>query len=344
MKAIQDAIATLTSGGEMGGAAAGAVAGEILAGEATPGQIGSFLTALRLRGERPEHVAAFARVMRGHARPVEIDDRAGLVDTCGTGGDGSGTFNISTAAALIAAGAGARVAKHGNRAMSGKCGSADVLAALGVRIDAEPTVVARCLREAGVAFFFAPVFHEAMRHAGPVRREIGIRTIFNMLGPLSNPAGAARQLIGVYDERLTEVFARVLADLGAVHAMVVHGADGLDEITLTGPTRVTETKDGVARTYEIEPESFGLKRAPREALLGGTPEENAATIRAILEGAPGPKRDVAELNAAAALVVGGRARDLAEGLALARGAIDSGAARGALERLVEASRRVDGAD
>ncbi len=338
MKAIQEAIARLGEGDPVGEELAGRVAGEILAGEATPAQIGAFLTALRIRGERAEHLLGFARRMRAAARPVRVADPLDLVDTCGTGGDAAGTFNVSTAAALIAAGAGVRVAKHGNRAVTGRCGSADVLQALGVDIECPPEAAERCLREAGLAFFFAPTFHAAMRHAAAPRREIGVRTIFNMLGPLANPAGARRQLIGVYDQRLVPLLAETLLELGSIHALVVHGEDGLDEITVTGPTHVAELRDGTLRSYTIEPEAFGLRRASPEALRGGDAALNAAILRSILTGEAGPPRDAAALNAAAALVVGGRAADLAEGLARAGAAIESGAAARALERLVEASR------
>lgn len=344
MEAIRDAIARLVEEREVDETLAAEVAREILSGGATPGQMGAFLTALRIRGEQTHHLIAFARVMREHARPVEIADADALVDTCGTGGDASGTFNISTAAALIAAGAGARVAKHGNRAISGKCGSADVLEALGVKIALPAAGAVRCLEEAGMAFFFAPAFHSAMRHVGPTRREMGVRTIFNMLGPMANPAGARRQLIGVYDGRLTQIFARVLASLGSQRVMIVHGADGLDEITTTGPTDITELRDGETRDYRIGPDDLkqlGIKTARAEELLGGTAEENAATIRAILAGEPGPKADIALLNAAAALVVADRAADLKEGIAQAREAVASGRATEALDKLIAASEKAE---
>lgn len=340
MNAIQEAINNLTSGNSLGNDLALKVAGEILSGEATPAQIGSFLTALRIRGEEPGHLLAFARTMRSHAAPVDIEDRATLVDTCGTGGDHSGTFNISTAAAIIAAGAGARIAKHGNRAVTGRCGSADVLKALGVNIEMAPQIAADCLEKAGITFFFAPVFHGAMRHAAAPRREIGIRTIFNMLGPLANPGGATRQLIGVYDRRLMRTFAEVLLELGGEHVMIVHGSDGLDEITLTGPTEVMESTNGDTESYSITPEQFGLKRARIEELHGGSAEECAAMIERILTGEKGPRRDVTVLNAGAALKVGGRAGSIEEGIALAAESIDTGAARQALDRLVAASNEV----
>lgn len=338
MSAIQSAIQRLVAHEDIDEDLAREVAQQIFAGEATPSQIGSFLTGLRIRGERPEHIVAFARAMRHHAAPAPSNRLDRLVDTCGTGGDSSGTFNISTAAAIVAAGAGVPIAKHGNRAVTGKCGSADVLAALGVNVEMTPETAARCLEEVGITFLFAPSFHAAMRHAGPVRREIAIRTIFNMLGPLSNPAGAPRQLVGVYDSRLTTLFAEVLAQLGSTHVMVVHGSDGLDEITLTGPTRVAEAKGGEVKAYDIAPEDFGIARAEPGDLRGGDAAENAEAIRAILRGEKGPKRSIVELNAAAALVVGDAAKDIREGVELASGAIDSGAAARALDRLVAASR------
>ena len=337
MSAIREAISRLTTAQSFGIELAGDVAGEILGGEATGAQIGAFLAALRSRGEQPEHLLGFARAMRSHCAAVENDDRAGLVDTCGTGGDGSGTFNISTCAAFIAAGAGVRVAKHGNRAIGSRCGSADVLETLGVNVEMSPQVAAQCLNEAGFTFFFAPVFHKAMRHAGPPRREIGIPTIFNMLGPLANPAGALRQVVGVYDGRLTSMLAGVLLELGSAHAMVVHGEDGLDEITLTGPTLVAEAKDGSVKSWTIRPEELGLERTEPEKLRGGDAKENAAIIRAILGGEEGPRRTVAELNASAALVVAGRASSLMEGLQQARQSIESGSAARVLERLIALS-------
>lgn len=353
MSALQEAIARLTDSPESDSPESGTdevgpnevsqelaerVANEILSGEATPAQIGAFLIGLRIRGEKPEHLIGFARTMRDHASPVYISDPRHLVDTCGTGGDGSGSFNISTTAALIAAGAGARVAKHGNRAVTGTCGSADVLAALGVKIDASPETSAQCLAEAGIGFFFAPVFHRAMRHAGPTRKEIGVRTIFNMLGPLANPAGAKRQLIGVYDPALTEVFANVLLELGSEHVMIVHGEDGLDEITTTGKTRVTGGTKKRVHTFEIDPTQLGLPLASPDDLAGAdTAEGNAEIVRGILSGESGPKADIAMLNAAAALKVAGVADSLESGLDLAREAISSGKATAALDRLAQVS-------
>lgn len=341
MSAIQQAIHNLSVNILVDGELAGQVAVEILEGRATPAQIGAFLVALRIRGETAEQLGAFVKAMRTYATPVEVPNRQWLVDTCGTGGDNTGTFNISTAAAIVAAGAGGRIAKHGGRASSGApgSGSADVLAALGVNIQCPPETSVKCLAACGLAFFFAPAYHGAMRHAGPARREIGVRTILNLLGPLANPAGTMRQLIGVGGApELTETIALVLSELGADHVMVVHGSDGLDEITLTGPSRVTEYKGGVTHTYTLHPEDYGLTRCRLEEIKGGnTAEDRARIIHEILEGGGGPRRTITELNAAAALIVGGRAEDFASGLAMARESIDSGAARRVLETLVEVS-------
>lgn len=339
MSAIQQAIRNLTGGHPVDGELTGRVAVEILEGQATPAQIGAFLVALRIRGETAEQLGAFVKAMRAFATPVELADREKLVDTCGTGGDDAGTFNISTAAAIVAAGAGARIAKHGNKAVTSRpgAGSADVLAALGVTIDCSPACSVRCLDQCGLAFFFAPAYHGAMRHAGPARREIGVRTILNLLGPMANPAGTRRQLIGVGTPELTETFAQVLGELGSTHIMVVHGNDGLDEITLTGLTTVAEYKGGALRRYQLDPRDLGLSLCRLEDLAGGaTAEARAAEIREILDGRPGPKRRITELNAAAALVVADVARDFADGLRLAAEAIDSGRAReviGSLARI-----------
>lgn len=308
------------------------VMNQIMTGAASPAQIGSFITALRMKGETVAEVTGAARVMREKATRIEAPAE-NVVDTCGTGGDESMTFNISTAAAFVAAGAGVPVAKHGNRSVSSKCGSADVLKALGVNIEAEVSRVEECLREAGIGFLFAPLLHGAMKYAAPVRRELGIRSIFNILGPLTNPAGAARQLIGVYDPALTDIMAKVLFNLGSVHAFVVRGEDGLDEITLTGETRVTELKDGSIRTYHIKPEDFGFARCSPAELKGGEPDMNARIILDVLGGRRGPARDVVLLNGAAAIVAGGKAGRLEEGIALAHGSIDSGEAMKKLERL-----------
>ena len=304
-----------------------------LRGEPTPSQDAAAVTALRIRGETVEEIAAFATAMREAA--LTLDHPYDVIDTCGTGGDGQHTFNISTAAALVLAGAGLKVAKHGNRALSSKSGSSDVLSAMGVNLAATPAQQRRSLDEAGIAFLFAPAYHGAMRHVGPVRAEIGFRTVFNLLGPLSNPAGARRQIMGVYDPRLLEPLAEVLGRLGAERAWTVHG-QGLDELTTTGPTEVAEWKDGAVRRFTVTPEDAGLPRATIADIRGGDAEENAAALRALLDGATGPYRDIVLLNAAAALVVADRVADLAEGAALAARVIDDGRAAKALADLVEA--------
>jgi anthranilate phosphoribosyltransferase len=308
-----------------------------LRGEPTPAQVAAAVTALRMRGETVEEIAAFATAMRDAA--MTLDHPYDAIDTCGTGGDGQHTFNISTAAALVLAGAGLKVAKHGNRALSSKSGSSDVLSALGVNLAASPAQQRRSLDQAGIAFLFAPAYHGAMRHVGPVRAEIGFRTVFNLLGPLSNPAGAKRQVMGVYDPRLLEPLAEVLGRLGATRAWTVHG-QGLDELTTTGETEVAEWKDGAVRRFTVTPEDAGLPRADLAALRGGDAEENAAALRALLDGATGAYRDIVLLNAAAALVVADRAADLAEGAALAAAVIDDGRASTALADLVEATNTV----
>jgi len=308
-----------------------------LRGEPTPAQVAAAVTALRIRGETVEEIAAFATAMRDAA--LRLNHPYDTIDTCGTGGDGQHTFNISTAAALVLAGAGLKVAKHGNRALSSKSGSSDVLAALGVNLAASPAQQRRSLDEAGIAFLFAPSYHGAMRHVGPVRAEIGFRTVFNLLGPLSNPAGAKRQVMGVYDPRLLEPLAQVLGRLGATRAWTVHG-QGLDELTTTGETEVAEWKDGTVRRFTVMPEDAGLPRADIEALRGGDAEENAVALRALLDGAPGAYRDIVLLNAAAALVVADRVGDLAEGATLAATVIDDGRAAKALADLVEATNTV----
>ena len=331
----KNAISYLVSGAHknLPGEVARQVAEEIMSGGATPAQIAAFVTALRLRGETAEQIVAFAQVMREKAAPIKTPPGA-ILDTCGTGGDGAGTFNISTTAAFIAAGAGAIVAKHGNRGVSSACGSADVLAALGVRIDAPVEVTERQLAEAGIGFLFAPLYHGAMKHAIGPRREIGIRTIFNMLGPLSNPARATHQLIGVYDGSLTRVFCEVLRGLGSKRALVVHGSDGLDEITTTSVTEYSELRpDGSISMHVLDPNHFGIALAEPGDLLGGDPAANAALTLSILDGAPGPRADIALLNAAAAIYVVGLAGSIEEGLAKARESVGSGAARDKLENL-----------
>ena len=306
-------------------------ASRIMAGEATPAQIAALLVALRMKGETLGEIVAFARAMREQARPIRLSRDA--IDTCGTGGDGAGTFNVSTVAAFVAAGAGCHVAKHGNRAVSSRCGSADLLEALGVDIAVGASVAAEQIDELGVGFLFAQHYHGAARHAAGPRSEIAIRSIFNIVGPLANPARVRRQLVGVFESRLTETVARALGRLGAVHALVVHGEDGLDEITLDGTTRVTELFHGRLSTYSIDPRTFGLARCASTRLAGGTAAENAGVCLDVLSGRPGPARDVVLLNAGAAIYVAGRATSLADGLARARESIDTGRARGRLEAL-----------
>jgi anthranilate phosphoribosyltransferase len=304
----------------------------VMEGEATPAQIAALLVALRMKGETAEEITGFARVMRDKAVPLK-PRRSPLADTCGTGGDRVKTFNVSTAAALVAAGAGVAVAKHGNRSVTSKCGSADVLEALDVAIEMEPADVARCIDEVGIGFMFAPRFHPAMKHAAPVRRELGARTVFNLLGPLTNPARATAQVVGVPGPQWAAPLAQVLAKLGVSHAFVVHGVCGMDEISISGETIVHEVRDGAIRDYSIAPEDFGLRRAEPQAISGGGVAENAQTVLRILEGESGPKRDIVLLNAATAIVAAGRAAALAQGLAVAAEAIDSGAAIARLRQL-----------
>ena len=307
----------------------------IMSGDATPSQMGAFLMALRVRGETVDEITGAARIMRRKALAIEAPP--GAIDTVGTGGDASGTFNISTATALVAAGCGVPVAKHGNRAFSSKSGAADVLTALGVNIEADMAIVRRCLWEVGIGFLMAPRHHAAMRHVGPTRVELGTRTIFNLLGPLSNPAGTTRQLIGVFHRQWTEPMAKVLAQLGSERAWVVHGSDGLDEITTTGATYVAELRDGKVSSFEVTPEDAGLKRADPSDLKGGDPKVNAAAVIDMLSGRVGPYRDIVLLNAAAALVVAGKADDLKAGVAQAAEAIASGKAQATLDALIAAS-------
>ena len=309
---------------------------EIMDGRAQPAQIAGLLIALAMKGERPSEVVGLARTMRARATPLS-KSYAPVFDTCGTGGDRSHTFNVSTVAALVVAACGVRVAKHGNRSVSSRCGSADVFEALGVNVGAPPETVERCLDRAGIAFFLAPTFHPSMRHAGPTRRELGVRTAFNLLGPLTNPAGASRQLVGVPKPELTELVARSLALLGSERAWVVHGADGLDEISTTGYTKVSECRDGSVNTFYLHPSDVRLAKAAPEDLRGGDPELNAAIARRVLSGAPGAPRDIVLLNAAASLLIAGRAPTLADGLRLAAEAIDDGRAARVLESLVSAS-------
>ena len=310
---------------------------QVMDGAAPPAALAGLLSALAMKGERPSEIVGFARTMRANA--VKLSKPPGDVfDTCGTGGDRSGTFNISSAAALVVAACGVRVAKHGNRSVSSRCGSADVFEQLGVNVAASPAVVERTLHEAGIAFFFAPTFHPSMKHAGPTRRELGIRTAFNLLGPLTNPAGASRQIVGVPKSELTELLARALMLLGSARAWVVHGADGIDEISTTGYTKVSECRDGAVHTFYVHPADFGFQKAAPEDLKGGDATANAAIVRRILDGEHGAPRDVVVLNAGAALFVAGRADSVSVGVKLAGQALDSGAARTTLDRMVEHSQ------
>jgi anthranilate phosphoribosyltransferase len=334
---IKESIAALVEGRSLTFEMAAGAMEEIMGGEATPAQVGAFLTALRMKGETADEIAGFASVMRAHATPVKITGPA--IDIVGTGGDGSGTFNISTAAAFVVAGAGLKVAKHGNRAASSQCGAADVLEALGVKIDLTAAQAAACIETAGIGFMFAPIFHPAMKHAAPVRRELGIRTVFNILGPLTNPAGVGHLLLGVASEQIGEKMAAVLHRLGTRHALVVHGRRGLDEISISGTSLVWDvTAAKVSPPREVSPKSFGLAEAPAETMAGGTPAENAAILRRILEGEKCPQRDVVVINAAAALVAGDMTSDFKEAASLAQASIDSGRARQKLAALVAASR------
>ncbi len=335
---IREAIGKLVEGQDLSQTEAAQVMNEIMEGHATPAQLAGFITALRLKGETVSEIAGLARVMRDKALRVEVPDAASLLDTCGTGGDAAHTFNISTTSALVAAGAGLRVAKHGNRAASSDCGSADVLEALGVNIDVGPETVARSIHEAGIGFMLAPTYHPAMRHAAGPRQELGVRTVFNILGPLTNPARAGHQLVGVPRPDLVETIAGVLGELGSRHALVVHGADGLDELSLSGPSLVAEYKDGSTTVTEVSPEDLGLPHATVDQIRGGSIERNRQIVENVLNGEPGPFRDVVLLNAAAALVAGDAATDFADGLGIARESIDSGKARDRLERLVSISQ------
>lgn len=336
---IKNILPKLLRGKDLSQAEAESAMADIMGGAATPAQIGGYLVALRMKGETIDEIAGSARAMRAHATKVEPRSGGPLFDTAGTGGDGRGTFNLSTAAAFVVAGTGRKVAKHGNRAASSACGSADVLGALGVNLDMTAQQVARCIDDIGVGFVFAPKFHPAMKHAVGPRRELGQRTIFNVLGPLTNPAGATQQLIGVYDPSLTETIAAVFGELGGKAAFVVHGHGGVDELTTTGPNRVSHLKDGAVRTYELDPQSLGLRRADPAGLQGGTPEENAQTMWDVLAGhRNGALKDVVLLNAAAAIAAD--TGDLAGGLNEARQSLESGAALAKLEMLICASNEL----
>lgn len=343
---IKAAISKVVLGQDLTEAEMIEVMNQIMGGEATPSQVGAFITALRMKGETIDEIAGAARVMRDHATPIRVGraldidreeinlDRETILDTCGTGGSGTKSFNISTTVAFVVSACGIKVAKHGNRSISSACGSADVLEALGVNLNVTPQQVESCIHQVGVGFLFAPALHGAMKHAIGPRREIGIRTIFNILGPLTNPAGADRQVLGVYAEDLVETLARVLVKLGCRRGFVVHGLDGMDEVTLTGPTRIAEIRDGAVTLSTIEPEDFGLRRCALADLQGGDAAANATIVRGVLAGNPGPKRDVVLLNAAFALVAAGLAKDVEGGLEKARAAIDDGLAMAKLEGLI----------
>jgi len=341
---IVDGIRRVVEGQHLSRSEAESVMDEIMTGKATDAQIAAFLTALRMKCETVDELIGFAKVIREKASPVRPrsvvaasfsgTDREMLVDTCGTGGDATGTFNISTATAFVVAGAGIRVAKHGNRSVSSLCGSADVVEALGIRIDLPAVAVARCIDEVGIGFMYAPLLHEAMRYVVLARREMKIRTVFNLLGPICNPARATAQVLGVYNEDLTEIMAQVLCELGSERAFVVHGSDGLDEITISGESKISEVRDGEVRTYYVTPEDFGIARAPISAIQGGDARQNAGIIRDILSGRGGTRSDVVLLNSAAGLVVGGKAGTLREGIELARESIESGRALSCLNRLI----------
>jgi anthranilate phosphoribosyltransferase len=335
---IKEAIKMLTQGMNLSEEEMAGAMGDIMEGRATDAQIGSFLTALRIKGETIEEITGAARVMREKAARIKAPE--GTVDTCGTGGDLAHTFNISTTTAIVVAAAGVPVAKHGNRSVSSRSGSADVLEALGVKIDLGPEKVERCLGETGFGFMFAPIFHPAMKYAIGPRREMGIRTIFNILGPLTNPAGAENQILGVFSDRLTETMAHVLGNLGATHAFIVHGEDGLDEITNTDRTKVSELKDGRVETYFLEPGDFGLPVADGKDLQGGSAEENARITLEILRGEKGPRRDIVVMNSAIALMAGGRAADIREAVERINETIDSGLAIKKLEEIRDITNKI----
>jgi anthranilate phosphoribosyltransferase len=330
---LTDLLLTLTRHEDLTADQAAGAMDLVMTGQATPAQLAGLLVGLAMKGERPEEIVGLARTMRAHAVPFARED--GLVfDTCGTGGDRAGTVNVSTAAALVLAGAGVRVAKHGNRSVSSRCGSADVFEALGVTITAPPVTAERSLREAGVAFLFAPSFHPAMKHAAPTRKELGLRTAFNLLGPLTNPAAPTRQIVGVPRPELTELVARALLLLGSERVWVVHGADGLDEISTTGYTKVSEGHAGTVRTFHVHPGEFGLRKTAPASLVGGDARTNAAILQAMLDGEAGPVRDIVLFNAGAGLFVSGKAASVTDGIAMAAESLDSRRAAQALETLI----------
>lgn len=335
---IKEAITKVVSGHDLTEQEARVAMDEVMSGNATPSQIAAFITALRMKGETVDEIVGCAQVMRDKATRIQPRTQT-VVDTCGTGGDGADTFNISTTAAIVAAGAGCHVAKHGNRAVSSRCGSADVLEGLGVRLELTPAQVEQCIDDVGIGFMYAPAFHGAMKHAVGPRREVGIRTIFNILGPLTNPARAQVQVLGVYEARLTPILAEVLGRLGVREAWVVHGLNGIDEISICDSTQVSHLVDGRIDTFRISPEDFGLTRVHHNALRGGAVEENVRLTQSVLKGDRGPHRDVVIINAAAALLVGKQADSLKDAIAVAEQAIDSGSAMGKLESLREYTRR-----
>jgi anthranilate phosphoribosyltransferase len=338
----REALAVIASGKTLTRAEAEAAMGSVMAGEATAAQLGALLAALHMRGETPDEIAGFASALRANALRVDVED--GAIDVVGTGGDRSNSINISTISAIVVAGAGGHVAKHGNRAASSQCGSADVLEALGVKIDLGPAGVAACVREAGIGFMFAPRYHPAMRHAGPVRREIGIRTVFNILGPLANPAGVRRYLLGVPSAALGETIARALVELEVERALVVHGTDGLDEISPSAETRTWEVSGGAVREGTVDPEKLGLRSAPRSDIVGGDPAMNAAAARSVLEGASTGARTAVLMNAGAACWIAGLAGNVREGVDVAARAIGSGAATTALVRFAAKSQLIGAAE
>jgi len=335
---IREALSKLVMGQDLSRSEAHAAMMSLVEGEATPSQIAGFAIALRMKGETPDEIAGLAEVMRAAA--THVDAGKDVVDVVGTGGDGAGTFNISTLSALVVASAGARVAKHGNRSITSQCGAADFLEAIGVAIDLPPAGVAQCIAETSFGFMFAPLYHPAMRHAGVPRRDIGVRTVFNILGPLTNPAGARRQLTGVAVSGLGETLARVLALLGAEHAIVVHGQDGLDEISVCAPTEIHEARNGQVRSYTIEPEQFGIQRWSTDAVRGGTVEANVRLANFVLEGERGPSRDVVLLNTGAAMYMAGLAESIQAGIFLAADELDSGRARKKVDDVAAVSQRI----
>ena len=338
MDALKPTLGLLQTGRPLTGNEATKAFEIILSGEATPSQIGAFLGMLRVRGETVDEIAAGVSVMRANAMKVKAPTH--VLDTCGTGGDGSGSYNISTAVALVAAACGAHVAKHGNKALSSKSGSSEVLEALGVKLTLSAASLEKCINDVGIGFLFAPNHHAAMRHVGPTRVELGFRTIFNLVGPLSNPAGANRQLLGVFAKEWVEPLAHVLKKLGSERAWVVHGSDGMDELTTTGPSTVAELRKGEVTVFEVTPEDAGLPRAEPKDLAGGTPQENAEAMRALFDGAPGAYRDIVLLNTAAALLVSNKVKDLKEGVDMAALAIDDGGARAVLANLVSTTEKL----